>query len=99
MSKEIEALVVLENLKIQKKELFEEYIKKEGFESVGNEPFVYRGFSTTPIFNTKAYIFETFSKAFEKVGVFTCKLVCQIGENPPEVYLYEKDGEFFKEMI
>ncbi|MDR0580002.1 MAG: hypothetical protein LBG21_05310 [Campylobacteraceae bacterium] len=94
MSKEIEVLVVLENLKIQNRDLFEEYLKNEGFEGV--ESFAYRGFSTTPVFNTKAYIFETFSKAFEEAGVFTCKLICQIGENPPEVYLYEK--EFFKEM-
>ncbi|MDR1554550.1 MAG: hypothetical protein LBS39_00805 [Campylobacteraceae bacterium] len=98
MSKKIEVLVVLDSPKVQDIGLFEEYIKKEGFLTIENEPFAYKGFSTTPVFNTKAYIFETFSKAFEKVGVFTCKLICQIGENPPEVYLYEKSGEFFKEI-
>jgi hypothetical protein len=97
MSKEIEVLVVLESLKIQKKDLFEKHIKEEGFESVDNEPFAYIGFSTTPIFNTRAYVFDVFLKAFKKAEVTTCKLVCQIDKNPPEVYLY--DGEFFKEMI
>ncbi|MDR3178095.1 MAG: hypothetical protein LBT96_03830 [Campylobacteraceae bacterium] len=96
MSDKTEVLVVLENLKIKNVDLFEKYLKEEGFERV--EPFAYMGFSSTPVFNTKAYIFETFAKAFEKFDIFACKLVCQIGENPPEIYLYEKEGEFFKEI-
>ncbi|MDR1285918.1 MAG: hypothetical protein LBJ88_06935 [Campylobacteraceae bacterium] len=99
MNKEIEVLVVLDTPQVQNVSSFEEYIKKEGFCAVDNEAFAYRGFSATPIFNTKAYIFGVFSKAFEIAEVLTCKLICQIGENPPEVYLYEKNGEFFKEII
>ncbi|MDR0408710.1 MAG: hypothetical protein LBH45_07340 [Campylobacteraceae bacterium] len=98
MSKKIEVLVILDNPKAQNIDLFEEYLKKEGFEAVENEIFAYRGFSTTPTFNTRAYIFGVFSRAFEMAKVFTCKLVCQIGENHPEVYLYEENGEFFKEL-
>ncbi|MDR1461228.1 MAG: hypothetical protein LBI78_06235 [Campylobacteraceae bacterium] len=98
MSKETEVLVVLDNPKVKDIGLFEKHVKKEGFYIVENEAFAYRGFSTTPIFNTKAYIFGTFSKAFEIAEVLACKLICQIGENLPEVYLYEKDGEFFKEI-
>ncbi|MDR1975513.1 MAG: hypothetical protein LBQ18_00825 [Campylobacteraceae bacterium] len=91
-----EVLVVLEEGVENKKE-FEGFILKEGFNAIENEPFAYTGVSTTPYFNTTAYIFEIFSKAFEKVGVNECKLICQIGSHPPTAYLYKKD-EFFTEL-
>ncbi|MDR0761507.1 MAG: hypothetical protein LBF13_00505 [Campylobacteraceae bacterium] len=87
-----EVLVVLDIKKIANQTAFEEYIQKEGFECV--EPFAYTGVSTTPVFNTIAYIFEVFSKAFEIAGVEKCKLVCQVGSYPPAAYLYEKDKFF-----
>jgi hypothetical protein len=93
----MEVLVVLEIKWLSNKEKFEEYILKEGFESVSGEPFAYMGVSTTPVFNTKAYIFEVFSKAFELAAINECKLICQIGSNPAETYFYKKD-DFFTEL-
>ncbi|MDR2100228.1 MAG: hypothetical protein LBP40_05320 [Campylobacteraceae bacterium] len=93
----IEVLVVLDIEEILCKQEFEEYILKEGFESVDNEPFAYIGKSDTPFFNTKAYIFEVFSKAFEAAKLDKCKMICQISSNAPEVYLYTKE-KFFTEL-
>ncbi|MDR2080605.1 MAG: hypothetical protein LBP54_01805 [Campylobacteraceae bacterium] len=91
----IEVLVVLDIKEFSNQKEFEEYVLKEGFECV--EPFAYAGVSTTPVFNTRAYIFEVFLKAFEAAGVEECRLICQIGSNPPEAYLYKKD-DFFTEL-
>jgi hypothetical protein len=89
-----EVLVVLDVKETINKALFEEYILKEGFECAENEQFAYTGISTTPVFNTIAYIFEVFSKAFDMAGIEECRLICQIDSNPPVAYLYKKD-EFF----
>ncbi|MDR0665979.1 MAG: hypothetical protein LBF71_01070 [Campylobacteraceae bacterium] len=91
---ESEVLVVLDMKTMTNKAAFDEYILKEGFKSVENEPFAYIGVSTTPVFNVIAYIFEVFSKAFETAGVEECRLICQIGSHPPAIYIYKKD-EFF----
>jgi hypothetical protein len=93
----MEVLVVLDIARLSNKEEFEEFILDEGFAGIDNEPFAYMGESTTPVFNTRAYIFEVFSKAFETAKISDCKIICQIGSNPPEAYLYEKDN-FFTEL-
>jgi hypothetical protein len=92
-----EVLVVLDIGGAQNKKEFEAYLKDEGFEAVEGETFAYRGFSSTPIFNVRAYIFEVFTKAFEIASIDNCKLICQIGLNDFETYLYEKD-KFFTEL-
>ncbi|MDR2789474.1 MAG: hypothetical protein LBB59_00625 [Campylobacteraceae bacterium] len=91
----IEVLVVLDIKELANQKEFEEYILKNGFECAA--PFAYTGMSATPVFNTQAYTFEVFSKAFDAAGVEECRLICQIGGYPPEAYLYKKE-EFFTEL-
>ena len=62
----IEVLVLLDVGGLEDKEKFEKHVKKEGFNPVEGEDFVYTGHSTTTTFSTKAYILEVFKKGLQK---------------------------------
>lgn len=101
MDKKIEVLVVFEILEQERKtdlEACEKYLKKEGFSKVKDEEGAYQGFGTTAIMNIRAFIFSVFSKAFELGGFSKCKLICQIGKNDFEAYMYKKNEIFFEEI-
>ncbi|MDR3346305.1 MAG: hypothetical protein LBS73_03925 [Campylobacteraceae bacterium] len=89
-----EVLVLLQFDGGKNRERFDAYLKDEGFDTIEGEADAYMGFSTTPVFNTRAYIFEVFSKAFAIAEIEQCKLICQIGGNEFEGYEYKKDGSF-----
>lgn len=95
----IEVIVVVEIL--EKQEIvdiysYEEYLKKEGFIKVEND--AYCGFGTTAIMNIRVFIFNVFANAFKLGGLTKCKIMCQIGKNDFETYIYKEDEIFFKEV-
>lgn len=94
----MEVIVVLEVNDLTEKEKFEKYLKKEGFNSVENEEFVYTGTSTTTIFSTKAYILGVFKEALELVTFDKCKMIFQIAENPFEAYVFDRTTNDFEKQ-
>lgn len=96
----MEVLVVLDIDGVTKKDIFEKHLKREGFESVPDENYVYLGSSTTTIPMTKAYIVHVFKEALEKTDFNKCKLIYQIDELPMEAYKFNKQtNEFEKEEL
>ncbi|MDX1808102.1 MAG: hypothetical protein R3331_01050 [Sulfurospirillaceae bacterium] len=91
------ALVVdVENLK--DKEVFEKHLFKEGFFPVENESFAYIGEATSHIFNTRTYILEVVSKGLENTPFDRCKIIFEIGDNPMEIYIFDKKIKEFIEF-
>jgi hypothetical protein len=76
---------------------FEDFLADEGFEKIPKEEWAYQGQSTTPIPNTRAYIFETFAKAFAQTGIIRCAIITQIASNPYELWGYDEKG-FWEEI-
>jgi hypothetical protein len=79
------------------KDLFEKHLKREGFTPIKGEEFAYEGEAHTHIFNTRAFILEVVSKALGKTDFGECKIIFQIGENPMEAYIFNKDKREFIE--
>ncbi len=88
-------IVDIENL--SDKLIFEKHLKREGFLAIEGEEFAYEGEAHTHLFNTRAYIFEVMTKALAKVSFSICKIIFQIGENPMEAYIFNKDKKEFIE--
>jgi serine kinase of HPr protein (carbohydrate metabolism regulator) len=96
MSKEYDVLVVVEVKNLEDKKAFDKYLKKEGLLEIEGEEYAYKGVSSTPLFNTRAFLEDTFKKALKKAGNFDeFKMVVQLGENPLEVYRYNKEKKSF----
>lgn len=96
MSKEYDVLVVVEVKNLEDKKAFDKYLKKEGLIEIEGEEYAYKGVSSTPLFNTRAFLEDTFKKALKKGGNFDeFKMVVQLGENPLEVYKYNKETKSF----
>jgi len=96
MSKEYDVLVVVEVENLEDKAAFDKYLKKEGLVEIEGEEFAYKGVSSTPLFNTKAFLEDTFKKALKKGKSFdNFKMIVQLGDNPMEVYRYNKEKESF----
>ena len=91
-------LLVIDVEDLNDKIAFEKHLKKEGFDAIEGETFAYKGISTTPVMHTRAFIFEVVSKALEKSPAKHLSIVCQIGENPMETYIYDKNTKFFNEV-
>lgn len=90
----IDVVVILDVLGLNNKELFEKHIKKEGFNIVENEKFVYSGNSTTTYFSTKAYILEVFKKGLMKSGFKSANLGFLLNENSYSYYFDENTKDF-----
>lgn len=97
-NEDYELLVVAEVTNLSDKEKFEKHLKKEGFWEIENEPFAYSAKSSTPIFHTRAYIYEVFSKALQKTTSDNCNLIIQLGENPVEGCCYDYELKTFREV-
>ncbi len=65
----IEVLLLIEIINQDNKEVFDKHLKKEGFNSVPNEPYVYTGESSTTTFATKAYILQVVEKGLLKTNL------------------------------
>ena len=94
----MQVLLVIDFQDLKDKEVFEKHLKKEGFNAIEGESFAYQGVSSTPVMNTRAFIFEVVSKALLKSPASHCALMCQIGENPMESYIYNESTKFFEEI-
>lgn len=94
----IELLVILEVTGLKDKEKFEKHVKKEGFQLVPEEDFVYTAKSSTTTFATKAYILEVFKKGLEKTGFDSCNLAFLLNETPYPPYVYDKTTNDFEEV-
>ncbi len=96
MSKEYEVVVVVEVENLEDKKAFDKYLKKEGLKEIEGEEFAYKGVSSTPLFHTRAFLEDTFKKALKKGKSFdSFKMIVQLGENPLEVYKYNKERKSF----
>ena len=96
MSKEYDVLVVVEVKNLEDKVAFDKYLKKEGLVEIDGEEFAYKGVSSTPLFHTRAFLEDTFKKALKKGKNFdSFKMIVQLGENPLEIYKYNKEKESF----
>lgn len=96
MSKEYDVLVVVEVENLEDKEAFDKYLKKEGLVEIDSEEFAYKGISSTPLFNTRAFLEDVLKKALKKGKSFdSFKMIVQLGDNPLEVYKYNKEKESF----
>ena len=94
----IELIVILELVGLEDKERFEKHIKREGFQVVEGEEFVYTAKSTTTTFATKAYILEVFKKGLQKNNFTSCDMVFLLNETPYPAYTYDKSTNDFEEI-
>jgi len=93
----MKVLLIVEVEGLKDKTLFEKYLKKEGFTPIENEIFAYEGNATTHLNSTRAYILEILHKALKITSFSTCKIIFQVGENPLEAYVFNKNNNNFKE--
>ncbi len=92
----IEVLVLLDVGGLEDKEKFEKHVKKEGFNPVEEEDFVYTGHSTTTTFSTKAYILEVFKKGLQKNRFNDANLIFIINKTQYPRYNKNKKKKNFK---
>ena len=94
---QIELLVVLETTQLKDKEKFEKHLKREGFNIVEEEEFVYTAKSSTSLFATKAYILEVFKVGLQKVEFDgKANLIFLLNEMPYPAYYYDKSTKEFE---
>lgn len=89
-------LVYIEGL--EKKEIFEKHLKKEGFEPLKEEAFAYMGKTTTSLIHTETFILHVLKEALYKGDFLTCKTIFQVGENPMKAYFIDKDSKEFIQL-
>ena len=92
----LEVLLFLEVLNQDNKVVFDKHLKKEGFNSVPEEPYVYIGESTTTTFATKAYILQVIEKGLLKTKFDSCNLVFLLNETPYPAYTFDKKTNGFE---
>ncbi len=93
----MELLLIIDTENLKDKEIFEKHLKKEGFNPVENEQFVYTATSTTTTYATKAYILEVVKVALGKTQFDSCKLIFQLDELPFQAYKFDKAQNSFEE--
>ncbi len=93
----MELLLIIDVQNLKDKEIFEKHLKKEGFNPVENEQFVYTATSTTTTYATKAYILEVVKVALSKTQFDSCKLIFQLDELPFQAYIFDKTQNDFEE--
>lgn len=92
----LDVLVLLDVSGLEDKEKFEKHLKKEGFNIVADEPFVYTAESSTTTFSTKAYILEVFKKGLQKNNFLDANLIFLLNETPYPAYYYDKKTNNFE---
>ncbi|KAB7885610.1 hypothetical protein GA417_08050 [Poseidonibacter ostreae] len=92
----LEVLVLLDVSSLEDKEKFEKHLKKEGFNVVEEEAFVYTAQSSTTTFSTKAYILEVFRKGLQKNSFKDANLIFLLNETPYPAYYYDHDTNDFE---
>jgi len=75
---------------LENKQIFEKHLEREGFFPIEDENFSYLGEATSHIFNTRTYILEVVSKGLEKTSFEACRIIFEIGENPMELFIFDK---------
>jgi len=93
---EMEVLILLDVKNLDKKEIFEAYIKKEGFLVIEGEDYVYGGTSDTSAMQTQAYILATFKDALDFSEYESCSMVFLLDETPYPSYVYNKTSKEFE---
>ncbi len=97
-NKEYEVIIVVDIKNLEDKNSFDNYLGREGLKKIKGENFVYEGISSTPVFNTRAFIFDVVKKALQKGKNFDkCKMIIKLGKNQLEWYKYDKESHFFVE--
>jgi len=91
----VKVILVVDIVGLQDMDVFNKHLKREGFKKIEGEDFAYEGEAHTHIFNTRAYIIEVVSKGLSKTDFSDCKIIFQIGENPMETYIYNKNKKDF----
>ena len=91
----MKVVLVVDIVGLQDIDIFNKHLKKEGFKQIAGEEFAYEGEAHTHMFNTRAYIIEVVSKGLAKTNFSDCKIIFQIGENPMEAYVYNKNKKDF----
>ena len=91
----MKVLLVVDIVGLKDKNIFNKHLKKEGFKQIEGEDFAYEGEAHTHLYNTKTYILDVVSKALEKSDFSDCKIIFQIGENPMETYVYNRNKKDF----
>ena len=92
----LDVLVLLDVAGLEDKEKFEKHLKKEGFNIVPDEPFVYTAQSSTTTFSTKAYILEVFKKGLQKNTFLDANLIFLLNETPYPAYYFDKETNDFE---
>lgn len=95
---QIELIIILDVIGLEDKEKFEKHVKREGFQIVEEEEFVYTAKSSTTTFATKAYILEVFKKGLQKTNFESCNMVFLLNETPYPPYFYDKTTNDFEEV-
>ncbi len=92
----MEVLILLDVKDLDKKEIFEAYIKKEGFLVIEGDEYVYGGSSSTTAMQTQAYILATFKDALDFSEFQSCSMVFLLDETPYPSYTYNKSTKEFE---
>lgn len=91
-------ILIVEVAGLTDKTIFEKHLKKEGFAPILDEEFAYEGNTTTHMFSTRAFILEVVEKGLKKSGFESCRIIFQVGENPMEAYLFDREKDTFEQV-
>jgi len=91
-------ILIVEVAGLTDKTIFEKHLKKEGFTPILDEEFAYEGNTTTHMFSTRAFILEVVEKGLKKSGFESCRIIFQVGENPMEAYLFDREKDTFEQV-
>lgn len=91
-------ILIVEVEGLTDKTIFEKHLKKEGFTPILDEEFAYEGNTTTHMFSTRAFILEVVEKGLKKSGFESCRIIFQVGENPMEAYLFDREKDTFEQV-
>ena len=91
-------ILIVEVEGLTDKPIFEKHLKKEGFTPILDEEFAYEGNTTTHMFSTRAFILEVVEKGLKKSGFESCRIIFQVGENPMEAYLFDREKDTFEQV-
>ncbi len=94
----MKVILIVDAKNLGDKNIFEKHLKREGFLPVEGEDFAYEGEAHTHLFNTRAFILEVVSKGLSKTEFSSCGIIFQVGENPMEIYKFDKNKNIFAEV-
>lgn len=94
----MEVLLIVNVEGLEDREVFEKHLKKEGFDTIEDEPFAYHGETTTSLMHTETFILHVVKEGLEKAGFFTCKAIFQVGENEMKAFMIDKQSNEFVQL-